>query len=160
MMTCRSYSQHRKLRIRDIRDVKRLYLSGNPLDDAFIQDACYNLIYLEVAACRLTVLPPNFGTLVPNLRALNLNYNFLTDLYPLNGLGRLKKLTLIGSRMTTSKALIKCIRGMPDVEMIDFRYECEVLGHAIVGCNHRTWALMLLQDEPVHTRVVSTLVGS
>jgi protein NUD1 len=126
--------------LKDVRDVKRLYLSGsvrhslsdglfifiahlgNPMANDFMQDACYNLIYLELAACRLTSLPPKFSALVPNLRVLNLNYNFLKDIKPLEGLARLKKLTIIGSRLTGTKALIRCVKGMPDVEMLDFRY--------------------------------------
>jgi Leucine-rich repeat (LRR) protein len=142
--------------------VKRLYLSGNPLDNTFLQDACYNLIYLEVAACRLTVLPANFGALVPNVRVLNLNYNFVADLRPLDGLTRLKKLTLIGSRMTTSKALIKCIKGAPGVEMLDFRYDWLIRSRAcrVQSLHSRTRALMLYQDEPVYSGVVFAAVGA
>ena len=33
----------------------------------------------KLAACRLTTLPANLSTLVPNLRVLNLNYNFVED---------------------------------------------------------------------------------
>jgi protein NUD1 len=98
------------------------FRTGNPIGNDFIQDACYNLIYLELAACRLTVLPARFAALVPNVRVLNLNYNFLKDVQPLEGLARLRKLTIIGSRLAGTKALIRCVKGMPDVEMLDFRY--------------------------------------
>jgi len=127
---------------RDIRDVKRLYLSGesvvyfipqfrdvtqlmrpgNPLGDDFLQEPCYNLIYLEVAACRLITLPNGMARLLPNLRVLNLNYNFLEDIRPLGGLTRLQKLTMIGSRLKSTKPLIRLLAGMPDAEMLDFRY--------------------------------------
>ncbi|KAG6903283.1 hypothetical protein C0995_000178 [Termitomyces sp. Mi166 len=107
---------------RDVRDVKRLYLSGNPLKDGFLNEACYNLQYLEVAACRLTALPEDMGRLVPNLRALNLNYNFLEDVGALEGLTRLKKLSVIGSRLKSTKPLIRLVQQMPEVEMVDFRY--------------------------------------
>ncbi|KAJ7465311.1 hypothetical protein FB451DRAFT_1340797 [Mycena latifolia] len=60
----------------DVRDAKRLYLSGNALSANFLSSACYNLVYLELANCRLTALPPGLAALAPNLRALNLNYNF------------------------------------------------------------------------------------
>ncbi|KAI0061603.1 hypothetical protein BV25DRAFT_1805264 [Artomyces pyxidatus] len=108
--------------IREVRDVKRLYLSGNPLPANFLSEPCYNLIYLEIAACRLTALPARLPSLVPNLRVLNLNYNFLEDVRPLEGLRRLNKLTIIGSRLKGTKGLIKVLRGCPDVEMVDFRY--------------------------------------
>ena len=84
----------------------------------------YNLVYLELAACRLTSFPPNFSNLVPNVRALNLNYNFLeTDAvcHGLSGLRRLRKLTVVGGRMASTKGLLKMLQSMPELEMIDFR---------------------------------------
>jgi Leucine-rich repeat (LRR) protein len=61
--------------------------------------ACYNLVYLELANCRLATLPPGLSALVPNLRALNLNYNFLEDVRGLEGLNRLRKLSVVGTRL-------------------------------------------------------------
>ena len=78
-------------------------------------------MYLELAACRLRTLPLDLATLTPNLRVLNLNYNFIEEAQPLDGLSRLKKLTLIGSRLKGTKPLIRILQGMPDVEMLDFR---------------------------------------
>jgi len=125
--------------IRHVRDAKRLYLSGNPLPTHFLSEPCYNLIYLEIAACRLSKLPANFSTLVPNLRVLNLNYNFLEDVKPLEGLHRLSKLTIIGSRLKGTKGIIKVLRGCPDVEMVDFRMNPCTLG----------WYLpLLVKDVP------------
>jgi Leucine-rich repeat (LRR) protein len=95
---------------------------GNPLQATFISEACYNMIYLEVAACRLTALPEDMAKLTPNLRVLNLNYNFLEDARPLEGLTRLEKLTIIGSRLQKTKPLIRLVQRMPDIEMLDFRY--------------------------------------
>ncbi|KAI0088557.1 hypothetical protein BDY19DRAFT_170976 [Irpex rosettiformis] len=110
------------LSVQDVRDVKRLYLSGNPLKAGFISEPCYNLIYLELAACRVTSLPSDMARLTPNLRVLNLNYNFLEDVRPLQGLIRLRKLTIIGSRVKAMRDFVKILRGMLDVEMLDFRY--------------------------------------
>lgn len=95
---------------------------GNPLKPGFISEPCYNLIYLEIAACRITMLPQNLSQLVPNLRVLNLNYNFIEDSRPLEGLTRLRKLTIIGSRIKAAKQLVRLVRGMVDIEMLDFRY--------------------------------------
>ncbi|THH28028.1 hypothetical protein EUX98_g6162 [Antrodiella citrinella] len=109
-----------KLGTHDVRDVKRMYLS-------------------ELAACRLTSLPGDFARLVPNLRVLNLNYNFLDDTRPLEGLTRVRKLTLIGSRVRTTKLLVRVVRGMPDIEMLDFRMNPCTLG----------WYLpLLVKDVP------------
>jgi Leucine-rich repeat (LRR) protein len=94
---------------------------GNKLKSDFIEEPCYNLLYLEVAGCRLTSLPHDLARLTPNLRVLNLNYNFLNDALPLEGLTRLKKLTMIGSRLKGTKQLIRILQRMPDVEMLDFR---------------------------------------
>lgn len=94
---------------------------GNKLDANFIEEACYNLVYLEVAACRLTSLPRELARLIPNVRVLNLNYNFLEDVVALEGLTRLKKLTMIGSRLKGTKPLIRVLQRMPDVEMVDLR---------------------------------------
>ncbi|KIK26661.1 hypothetical protein PISMIDRAFT_94488 [Pisolithus microcarpus 441] len=44
--SCRDFH----LPTRQFRDVKRLYLSGNKLKSDFIDEPCYNLIYLEAAA--------------------------------------------------------------------------------------------------------------
>lgn len=60
--------------------------------------------------------------MVPNIRVLNLNYNFIADVAPLCGLVRLKRLTLVGSRMKGTKGFLKALRNMPDIEMVDIRY--------------------------------------
>ncbi|KAI0304542.1 hypothetical protein B0F90DRAFT_1706753 [Multifurca ochricompacta] len=127
------------LSARDVRDAKRLYLSGNALPTDFLSEPCYNLIYLEIAACRLSKLPQNLSAIVPNLRVLNLNYNFLEDLKPLEGLRRLNKLTIIGSRLKGTKGIIKVLRGCTDLEMVDFRMNPCTLG----------WYLpLLVKDVP------------
>jgi protein NUD1 len=96
--------------------------TGNPMKSPLLHEPCYNLVYLELAACRLTVLPKDgLAKLAPNLRVLNLNYNFLDDVKPLEGLTRLQKLTIIGSRLKSTKPLIRLVQHMSDVEMLDFR---------------------------------------
>ncbi|KAJ3568381.1 hypothetical protein NP233_g5760 [Leucocoprinus birnbaumii] len=172
-LSLRNQSGRGLLLTRDVRDVKRLYLSGelivpfmikvlvpdhpyttllphayhilsvphtgNPLQPSFISEPCYNMIYLEVAACRLTALPEDMGKLTPNLRVLNLNYNFLEDARPLEGLTRLEKLTIIGSRLKKTKPLIRLAQRMPDIVMLDFRMNPCTLG----------WYLpLLVKDVP------------
>jgi Leucine-rich repeat (LRR) protein len=92
------------------------------LKPSLLEEPCYNLVYLELAACRLASLPADLVKLVPNLRVLNLNYNFLEDAKPLAGLKRLRKLTIIGSRLKGTKDLVSLLQHMPDIEMLDFRY--------------------------------------
>ena len=63
---------------------------------------------------------------MPNIRALNLNYNFLEAeevAQGLAGLTRLRKLTLVGNRMSGTKAIVKMLSSMgSNIEMLDFRY--------------------------------------
>ncbi|KAI0351465.1 hypothetical protein OH77DRAFT_1411124 [Trametes cingulata] len=133
------------LSIRDVRDVKRLYLSGNPLKAGFLSEPCYNLVYLELAACRLITLPADFAKMVPNVRVLNLNYNFLEDPSPLQGLSRLRKLTIIGSRIKGAKQLVRVLRGMKDMEMIDFRQVSPLLMNP---CTLGWYLPLLVKDLP------------
>ncbi|KAF8158238.1 hypothetical protein B0H34DRAFT_674692 [Crassisporium funariophilum] len=138
-LSLRNQSGRGLLLTRDVRDVKRLYLSGNPLNANFLEEPCYNLVYLELAACRLTALPEGMAKLLPNLRVLNLNYNFLEDVRPLEGLTRLQKLTIIGSRLKNTKPLIRLLGQMPNAEMLDFRMNPCTLG----------WYLpLLVRDVP------------
>ena len=117
-------------------------------------EACYNLVYFELAACRLTSLPANFSSLVPNVRVLNLNYNFLEDVGPLDGLNRMKKLSIIGSRVKGTKGLIRMVQRVGEIEMVDFRYERPFLakgqrGRRTFPSGLRTWALVSERRERV-----------
>ncbi|KAJ7242874.1 hypothetical protein B0H12DRAFT_1131751 [Mycena haematopus] len=112
----------------EVRDARRLYLSGNALPSNFLSTVCYNLVYLELANCRLATLPTGLATLTPNLRALNLNYNFLEDVRGLEGLGRLRKLSVVGARLKGTKEIIRVVRGLPEVEILDFRMNPCTLG--------------------------------
>ncbi|THH11660.1 hypothetical protein EW145_g491 [Phellinidium pouzarii] len=152
-----------QLQSNDVYDVKRLYLSGNPspLPLGPTAQACYNLVYLELAACRLVSFPENFSVLMPNVRALNLNYNFLeTDEIArgLAGLARLRKLTVVGNRMTGTKALIKMLSAMgQNVEMLDFRMNPCSLGWYLPLLVHDKDDNALLQpSEPPKGRHHST----
>lgn len=153
--------------------------TGNPLNAGFLKESCYNLLYLELAACRLTALPEDLSQLVPNLRVLNLNYNFLEDARPLEGLTRLRKLTIIGSRLKGTKPLIRLLQRMPDVEMLDFRcvfsFLLIFLGrhlaffhilfsatwlikfclNLVLICAEPCILVLCSQNEPMYTRLVS-----
>ncbi|KAK7048103.1 hypothetical protein R3P38DRAFT_2867383 [Favolaschia claudopus] len=126
-----------KLEFQDVRDAKRLYLSGNTLPANFLTAACYNLVYLELANCGLTTLPVGLATLAPNLRALNLNYNFLEDVRGLEGLARLRKLSVVGARLKGTKEIIRVVRGLVEAEVLDFRMNPCTLG----------WYLPLIVQE-------------
>ncbi|KAG8981599.1 hypothetical protein FRB93_008526 [Tulasnella sp. JGI-2019a] len=127
------------LSARSVRDIKRLYLSGNALPaHLFVSSSpLYNLVYLELASCRLTSLPNNLAACVPNLRVLNLNYNFLTgeDIVRSlttsggGGIKRLRKLTAVGGRVKSWKGVVgKLLRGLGELEVLDFRMNPFTLG--------------------------------
>jgi hypothetical protein len=79
-------------------------------------------------------LPSDMARLTPNLRVLNLNYNFLEDVRALHGLTRLRKLTIIGSRVKAMREFVKMLRGMLDVEMLDFRFVYPLLIFSLLSC--------------------------
>ncbi|KAL8290415.1 hypothetical protein RQP46_002673 [Phenoliferia psychrophenolica] len=104
-----------------IRDVKRLYLSGNPIPPSFPSTTFFSLVYLELAMCGLTSLPENLAALVPNVRTLNLNFNFLDSLDQLEGLPRLRKLTVLGARLEKCRPVARVLQSMPELESVDLR---------------------------------------
>lgn len=105
----------------DVRDVRRLYLSGNPVPASFPSEKFFNLTYLELAMCQLESLPTNIAHLIPNVRVLNLNFNPIHDLTPLVGLTRLKRLSILGARLTSCRAIVNVISSMLELECVDLR---------------------------------------
>lgn len=104
-----------------VRDVKRLYLSGNPLPSSFPSEKFFNLVYLELAMCQLTSLPADFASVVPNVRVLNLDHNFVGNLSPLAGLTRLNKLSVVGARISKARPLAGVLATLAELESVDLR---------------------------------------
>ncbi|BGP26239.1 leucine-rich repeat protein [Rhodotorula toruloides] len=104
-----------------IRDVKRLYLSGNPLPSSFPSEKFFNLVYLELAMCQLTSLPADLASVIPNVRVLNLDYNFLHDLAPLQGLTRMTKLSVVGARLAKARPVATVLASLLELESVDLR---------------------------------------
>ncbi|CCA73311.1 hypothetical protein PIIN_07266 [Serendipita indica DSM 11827] len=109
---------------------------GNDLGSWCLDAPCYNLQYLELADCKLTKVPKALGEMAPNVRVLNLNHNFMDSLEGVESMRRLRKLSVIGSRIRTSKGLLRAVRGMDELEVADFRMNpCTV-----------SWYVPLLED--------------
>lgn len=106
---------------RELRDVKRLFLSGNALSPSLFSQPCSDLAYLELASCKLTRLPTELAAFAPTLKSLNLNYNYLTDLSAVADLRRLRKLSVVGSRLEASAPVVRLLRSLPALEMLDLR---------------------------------------
>lgn len=115
--------------VKHIRDAKRLYLSGNRLPADLFSRPFFNLVYLELAMTQADSLPDNLAELIPNVRTLNLNYDFLHDLRPLAGLSRLQKLTVLGCRLKTcGSGVVDVLQTLPELELLDLRLNPATLG--------------------------------
>ncbi|OIW28000.1 hypothetical protein CONLIGDRAFT_634330 [Coniochaeta ligniaria NRRL 30616] len=102
-------------------EVRKLYLSGNLLSSFDPQVDFLNLQLLELANCGLAELPPNLGQLMPNLRVLNVNFNALSDLSPLQYIPRLKRLLAAGNRLVSALETVQVLSGFPHLQTVDLR---------------------------------------
>ncbi|RKU43989.1 hypothetical protein DL546_006160 [Coniochaeta pulveracea] len=102
-------------------EVRKLYLSGNFLEDFDPQVDFLNLQFLELANCGLARLPEELGTLMPNLRTVNVNFNALGDLSPLRYIPRLKRLLAAGNRLSDGGAIVEVLSGFPHLRCLDLR---------------------------------------
>ncbi|TYJ56366.1 hypothetical protein B9479_002914 [Cryptococcus floricola] len=125
-----------RLTFADLENVRRLYVSGNPLgDDFFPPRPLYSLVYLEAAACKITAWPSNFASNMPHLKMLNLNYNYLRDLDGIKGLKELRKLTIVGGRIggeedsKANKDIMSGLRGVETIEELDLRMNPSTLSY-------------------------------
>lgn len=107
----------------DLQSVKRLYVSGNRLDADFLpRSPLFHLVYLEAAACNLSSWPTRFAERAPNLRILNVNYNFLPDLNGLAGMVLLRKVMVVGNRLGSGgPGATRGLKGLASLEEIDLR---------------------------------------
>jgi Leucine-rich repeat (LRR) protein len=107
--------------ISDAFEIRKLFLSGNLLTQFEPKTDFLNLQYLELANCGLKSLPEGFGYLIANTRVLNLNYNALSDLSPLAGIMRLKKLHVAGNRLRFLKETGQALSRLPTLALADLR---------------------------------------
>ncbi|KAK4686278.1 protein NUD1, partial [Tremellales sp. Uapishka_1] len=110
--------------LQDLQHIKRLYISGNPLSaDFFPSSPLYSLTYLEAAACKITSWPANLATKCPNLRILNVNYNYIENLDGLKGMNGLRKLMVVGNRLggRENRGVVGGLKGLLGLEEIDLR---------------------------------------
>lgn len=105
----------------DVQAAKRLYISGNRLNPDFLATPVYSLVYLEAAACQLSDWPTELATNAPNLRVLNVNYNFIETLDGLHGLTRLRKLMAISCRLGARGNAARGLVGLDSLEEVDLR---------------------------------------
>lgn len=102
-------------------EVRKLYLSGNYLQSFEPKVDMLNLQLLELANCGLTRLPEDVGQLMPNLRSLNINYNAISNVKPLQYIARLKKLLMAGNRLADSTSVTQLLMDFPHLTRLDTR---------------------------------------
>ncbi|KAH8816226.1 hypothetical protein F5884DRAFT_214487 [Xylogone sp. PMI_703] len=109
-------------------EIRKLFLSGNPLR-AFNPPVDFlNLQYLELANCGLESLPSEFGQMMSNIRVLNLNFNALRDVKSLAGIVRLKKLHLAGNRLFRLRKTTNILAQFASLALVDLRSNPLTLG--------------------------------
>lgn len=102
-------------------EVRSLYLSVNPTRSLHISQHLLNLQRLELASMGLEELPTNFGQLTPNIRAINLNFNSLTDLRPLLNIKRLNELLVAGNKLSRLRTNLAVLGKLETLEILDLR---------------------------------------
>lgn len=105
-------------------DCTELYLSSNSMQEAgFVlpKQPNFTLRCLEIASCGLQALPQGFGDCFPNMRVLNLNFNALSDLSPLQGSIKLKQLLLAKNRIKKMRRTCLTLSRLPALQKIDMR---------------------------------------
>jgi hypothetical protein len=105
----------------DAFEVRKLFLSGNLLHTFTPHVHFLNLQYLELANCGIESLPIDFGQMLSNVRVLNLNFNALRDIRPLFGIVRLKKLHLVGNRLSRLRKTTNVLVQFPTLTLVDLR---------------------------------------
>lgn len=109
-------------------EVRKLYLSGNYLESFEPKVDMLNLQLLELANCGLSILPENLGQLMPNLRSLNINFNAISNVKPLQYIPRLKKLMMAGNRLADSTLVTQLLMDFPHLTRLDTRDNPMTLG--------------------------------
>ncbi|KAG0235569.1 hypothetical protein BGW42_005008 [Actinomortierella wolfii] len=101
---------------------RKLYLSGNPVHSLRLSEGFYQLEYLEICAGCLSELPPDFASLMPNLRGLNLSYNELDSLASLEGLHRLRRLIFVGNNLKRFNSVLDLVKRLRSLVSLDLRH--------------------------------------
>jgi hypothetical protein len=112
----------------DCFEIRKVYGSGNAVPQLLPQTVFLNLQYLELASCGIEILPQELGLMMPNIRVLNLNFNAISDIRPLGGIVRLKKLFLAGNRLGRLRKVVNTLVRFSDMSRLDMRNNPLTLG--------------------------------
>ena len=101
-----------------------IYMSSNSVANGSLMLPAvpqHNLRVLELAACGISTLSDGFGDLFPNVRNLNLNFNAVKDLSPLQGMGRLKEVHIARNRIEKLRRSCLGLSRLPGLQKVDLR---------------------------------------
>ncbi|CAO1618362.1 unnamed protein product [Jaminaea pallidilutea] len=89
-----------------------------------------NVVYLELAACQLETLPGNFAQLFPAVHQLNVDHNLFSRLPRgcFSGLRNLKRVSMVGCRIKSTRNLIEAFEGCRALSVLDTRMNPATLG--------------------------------
>src|SRR5271155_2913918 len=132
--SARSQRGKTNIAIHGLSELRKVYISGPLTLSRSFSDVLgnsiplrldrpfYNLQYLELASIKLSSLPSDFASRVPNVRILNLSYNSLKDVIPLRGMVLLKRLFLIGNRLSSlSEGTTETLLSLTELQVLDLR---------------------------------------
>ena len=136
-------------------DVLSLNLSDNHLPHFTPPHDFPSLRWLELASCGLQSLPDDFGNSVPNLRALNVNFNNLRDLKPLAGARRLRKLFTSGNQLTRMRKNVAVLAALPQLEIVDMRDNTLTHGFYSYAPSSSSLAVRVSSDGPQSVELYS-----
>ena len=108
----------------NMNECRKLYLSSNTVTDGTLtirSPPLLNLQYLELAACGITRLDAQFGNKVPNCRVLNLNFNAIAEIRPIQGAVQLNKLLVAGNRINRLRRTCLTLSRFPALRKLDVR---------------------------------------
>lgn len=105
-------------------ECRHIRLSSNSIVDGTFrlpQAPQHNLRELEIASCGISSFPERFGTFFPNCRRLNANFNGISDLVPLRGMLKLRKVLLARNRINRLRRTCILLSKLQCLEQIDLR---------------------------------------
>lgn len=132
----------------ECQDIRTLRLSAN-IPPSFNSGVNYlSLQHLELASCGLRSLPASFGRTFTNVRVLNLNFNAISDIKPLEGIVRLSRLMLASNRISHMRTAINTLSGFRTLKELDTRYNPFTLGfHPLVDLPRNSADTLDYTDE-------------
>ncbi|KAL3455453.1 hypothetical protein BJX64DRAFT_71308 [Aspergillus heterothallicus] len=94
-----------------VKDIRKVYLSSNKLSAQTLSPSTslLSLQLLDLASCRLELLPEDFAIKFPNLKVLNLNFNSLLGVNELVGMNCLSRLAIAGNSISRLRRLCQVL---------------------------------------------------